>query len=166
MGGEFQREMGCFLVPGHGILTFATNNSPVQVNFEFLPIWQRLKSIQYTSVCMIHTHWPGNIYMSPIDRNMVYGWVQALAVPIHYIILTDNHVTMYLCKRGLEHPNVVDRVIVDAEFTSDFEIIFDLLRNLSTKPCSHKAGIYQEYPRACVHFNQEEFNGLAIRSKQ
>lgn len=122
----FKREVSCFLVPRQKVLSFTTDNVGGAVEFDFPCIWEQLKKMEYRHVCMIHSHPDGCYEMSDIDRNMVYGWVLALGVPIYFCILCDSNVTCYRCelhKEGSEKPKVIRRIVPFQSNQSFDEII-------------------------------------------
>ncbi len=130
-GQPFLREVSCCTIPGHGVLSITSNNTPGGVNFDFFTIWSKLKEIKHNQVCMIHTHPPGHTHMSSIDYNMVFGWCQALGVPILYVIVTEKTIVAYFCTRSKDNKKVVDRKIVNVKYSNGFCSLIDFLRELS-----------------------------------
>jgi proteasome lid subunit RPN8/RPN11 len=131
MNDTYQREVSCFFVPKHGVLSVTSNNSAGAVEFDFFTIWQKLKEIEYDEVCMIHSHPPGANYMSQTDFNMVYGWVQAIGKPIYFPIVTENQVNNFLCQRSPENKNKVLRDTVDVLVNETFEGILEAVKFMS-----------------------------------
>jgi len=104
----YVREVSCFAVPNHGILSMTTNNSAGGVEFDFFTIWNFFKN-QETKIeeaFMLHSHPPSMKNMSGIDRNMIHGWCVALNIPIWFLVITEGHITVYHCKLD-ENKNVV-----------------------------------------------------------
>jgi len=87
---------------------------------------------------MIHTHPDGMARMSSIDWNMVYGWVQALGVPIVFVVATKDTRCMYLCKRENEEKSKIVRDTINAYTDLVYEGLEDAVYFLSTglKPLS------------------------------
>jgi hypothetical protein len=89
-------------LPEQGIISATTNQSLGAVEFDWFvikdAIWKlREKNIYPQSAYMLHTHPMGFNLMSSIDKNMVYGWVAALWMPIFFSVITNDIVTTYLC---------------------------------------------------------------------
>jgi len=98
---SFCREVSCFMTPKQGLITLTTDDSGGAVELDFFKIWQAIKDGEKNSHCfMIHTHPPGCEGMSGTDRNMVYGWCQALPMPIHYIIITQQMTHYWICQKN------------------------------------------------------------------
>ena len=98
---SYNKETACFLVGGGTILSLSTLNQPAAVAFDWEKIWEKVKGLDhYPDVFyMIHTHPPGMEDMSPIDRNMVHGWVQALGKTIRFAILCEGKYHLYRCQK-------------------------------------------------------------------
>jgi len=141
---NFERETSCFLVPSHGILSVTTDNSAGSVDFDFFNIWEQFKKLTCKNVCMIHTHPNGFNRMSGIDRNMVYGWVQGLGVPIMFVIITDTAITCYLCKRNKDNKNKVDRTVIDFYANESFEQLCNVIYHISTMTKEIAEGTMEE----------------------
>jgi hypothetical protein len=102
---RFTREVSCFLVPEQGILSLTTDNNFGSVTFDFFCIWEKVKAsfsnpkTRPPAAIMIHTHPEGYCKISPQDRNMIYGWVKGLGIPIFYIVVVRDEYAIYLCKK-------------------------------------------------------------------
>ena len=57
------------------------------VEFDFFGAWEYYKVKQPKDLLMVHTHPDDYLRMSPIDTNMLKGWMTAFPVPIYYAIL-------------------------------------------------------------------------------
>jgi len=152
----FVREVACFLVPEHGVLSITSNNTSHAVEFIWQDIWPLLRGLKYSHVCMIHSHPPEIPRISSIDENMVYGWVQALGKPIFYIIVTESEVVTYLCQRAEGSTNKITREIVDVKFGEDVDQVLDIIWELSQQ----KGGT--SYPMTVKGFNDICYKGLSI----
>jgi hypothetical protein len=100
---DYAREVSCFIIPEHGIISSTTNNSSGSVEFDWLTIKDKIWELKEKGqcpeyICMIHTHPPYLNAMSGIDRNMVYGWCMALNIPILFIVLTEEDFIPYRCE--------------------------------------------------------------------
>jgi proteasome lid subunit RPN8/RPN11 len=129
---SFKREVSCFLVPGQRVISVTTNNSGGMVEFDFFTIWEALKTMDYKTVCMIHTHPSGFPVMSGTDWNMVYGWVQAIGKPILFVIITDSEITCYLCFRSPDNKNKVNRDIIKFKSNESFDSLCNVIYFLSS----------------------------------
>lgn len=127
----YKQEVAAFVVNNLGVISMTTNNSPGGVAFDFFDIWEQIRDTGYTSVVMIHSHPPGHNRMSLTDKNMVYGWVQALGVPIIYVIATREENTFHFCKRDPNDKNKVFREIVDVEMNEDMKTVIESILHLS-----------------------------------
>ena len=136
---EFKRESSCFLVPSKEVLSVTTNDSAGMVEFDFFTIWEKLKLIDHSHVCMIHTHPSGFPVMSGIDWNMVYGWVQAIGKPILFVIITDKEITCYLCQRNKDDKNKVEREIIKWKSNESFDELCHVIYYLSISNTCLKA---------------------------
>jgi proteasome lid subunit RPN8/RPN11 len=100
---SYKREVSCFIIPEHGIISSTTNNSSASVEFDWFTVKDRIWKLKENGqcpnyICMIHTHPPYLNRMSGIDRNMVYGWCMALDIPILFIVLTEDDFVAYRCE--------------------------------------------------------------------
>ena len=135
----YQREVSCFFIPGHDVLSITTNNSAGGVAFDFFTIWEKLKTIDTLAVCMLHSHPPGCTTMSNTDANMVYGWCQAIKQPILFMIVTRDEdsgltLTTYHCEKSQENRNKVSRARIDIEINEKVRELMDFIWYLSTYP--------------------------------
>lgn len=107
---NFCREVACFLTPNQGLITLSTNNMSGGVELDFFKIWDVMRSGEKNPYCfIIHTHPPGCDGMSGTDKNMVYGWCQALGIPIYYTIITENVIRCWLCIRDKSNKSKIYR---------------------------------------------------------
>lgn len=155
---SFKREVSCFLVPEQKVISVTTNNSGGMVEFDFFTIWENLKTMQYHTVCMIHTHPSGFPVMSGTDWNMVYGWVQAIGKPILFIIITDSEITCYLCTRSSENKNKVNRDIVKFKSNESFDYLCNTIYHLS----SSEEGIREDLTDAITSILNDNFHDSSI----
>ena len=144
----FNREVSCFAVPSHGIISTTTNNSASGVEFDWFfikdKIWElKAKGEAPTEAYMLHTHPMGHNRMSTTDMNMVYGWCIALGIPIWFLVLTEEEVATYICKLDRETKKV-ERDLVDLSvyenLCPDLELISVIMYGLSkTRNTSQEA---------------------------
>lgn len=100
---SYMREVSCFILPIHGIISSTTNDSSGSVEFDWFTIKDKIWQLKEQGgcpeyVCMIHSHPPYLNRMSGIDKNMVYGWCMALNIPILFIVLTEDDFVPYRCE--------------------------------------------------------------------
>ena len=112
----FNREVSCFIVPKSGIVSATTNNSSGSVKFDWFTIKEAIWELKEKNQCpemvyMLHTHPKGFNRMSSIDKNMVYGWCMALAIPITFIVITEEEITTYFCKLNRETKRVEQEIV-------------------------------------------------------
>jgi len=154
---EFQREVSCFLVPGGDILSITTDDNSGGVAFDFFTIWEKLKKINCDEVCMIHSHPPSCPEMSGIDRNQVYGWVQALGKPIYFVIICDGELISYYCRRDKDNKSKVIRERIDIVYNEQFKETIELIEFLSNYKynlLSFKENIAKELCEMCEMFKE------------
>lgn len=113
---KYRREVACFLNDDMRMLSLSTSNNPSLVKFDWDNIWPQIRDAKHRphEVFMIHTHPPGVNRMSPMDRNMVYGWVRALGLPIRYSIICESEYRHYYCSK-------VDGKITTEDRGSDYD---------------------------------------------
>lgn len=128
---SFQREISCFIVPELGIVSATTNDSAGSVEFDWFTIKDAIWDLKEKDRCpefvyMLHTHPPYLNKMSSIDKNMVYGWCLGLNIPICFLVLTDDEVTLYYC--GLdEETKKVKISFMGRQLFENIDINMDLL---------------------------------------
>jgi hypothetical protein len=98
---SYKREVSAFATPQHKIINVTSNNQGSYVDFDWFEIWGHIKEsgTKPSIVQMFHSHPPYMSEMSSIDFNMVAGWRIALGVPVHFYIITPNHITKYICDK-------------------------------------------------------------------
>jgi hypothetical protein len=159
---SFKRESSCFLVPGKEVLSVTTNDSAGMVEFDFFTIWEKLKTIKCSQVCMIHSHPSGFPVMSGTDWNMVYGWVQAIGKPILFVIITDNEYTYYLCERDKDNKNKVNRTIVNWTANESFESLCSVIYYMS---CCFECPVKESLDKVTAILN-ESFSDAKIEMNE
>ena len=133
---SYTREVSCFAVPDHGILSMTTNNSAGAVEFDFFTIWEFLKKQEkkVEEAFMLHSHPPSMNQMSGIDRNMVYGWCLALGIPIWFLVITQDQIVVYFCELDKELKQVTRdyRGLYNHwDLAGDFGYLSDVMYGLS-----------------------------------
>ena len=113
---RFSREVSCFVLPEQGIISTTTNHSSGSVDFDWFTIHDKIWALKTENkapecVYMLHTHPMGYNQMSSTDRNMVYGWVAALWIPIWFLIVTEEEVATYICAPTIEKK--IERDLLD-----------------------------------------------------
>jgi len=154
----FKRETSCFFVPEKEVLSVTTNDSAGMVEFDFFTIWQGLKRVEHSTVCMVHSHPSGFPHMSGTDWNMVYGWVQAIGKPILFVIVTDVNFTCYYCERDPANKNKVNRTIVNFNTNKSFDQLCNVIYYLSTEDVCPK----KEEMDGVVEILNECFSDAAV----
>lgn len=98
---SFCREVSCFLTKNHGLLQLTTDDNYTSVNLDFFKIWNIIQNnIKDDVAVIIHTHPPNCVNMSSTDKNMVYGWCQALGIVINFIIVCEDCITCWRCSKS------------------------------------------------------------------
>lgn len=119
----YSREVSCFAVPNHGIISTTSNDSAGSVEFDWFTIKDKIWELKKNGndpevVYMLHTHPPGLNRMSSTDRNMVYGWAMALGIPIWFLVVTEDEIATYLCSLNQETKQV-ERDLLDLSSHED-----------------------------------------------
>ncbi|MEY2701485.1 MAG: hypothetical protein RLY43_105 [Bacteroidota bacterium] len=131
---SFQREVSCFIVPEIGVVSATTNDSAGSVEFDWFTVKDAIWNLKEQNRCpefvyMLHTH-PDNFNrMSSIDKNMVYGWCMALAIPICFLVLTDGEITIYYCELNKETKKV-EIVFFGRQFFANVGASMDLMSQI------------------------------------
>jgi hypothetical protein len=121
VGGHFQREVSCFVAEGIGVVAMSTQDRAGHVEFDFLSIWETLKTapVMPKIVWMLHTHPTGCYGMSGEDANSIKGWVTGLGMPIEMVVVSDGGSRHYRCTKG---GVIVDHGFIDSDLAESFVV--------------------------------------------
>lgn len=117
---SYRREV-CMIYANKEVISMTSINNPGLVEFDWWAVFNKLldgdelviDTFTYGYPSMIHTHPPGHVNMSSVDRNMVHGWCMALGVPIRYFIMSDTSFHLYICSIEDKKLSVNDYGVVD-----------------------------------------------------
>jgi hypothetical protein len=139
--GQFAREASCFAAPGLGIVALATEDNAMHVEFDFLTIWEAIKSAPSMPswAYMFHTHPPGCHGMSQEDANSIKGWVAGLGMPIEMVIISDAGARHYMCEMGNKKA-IIEDVGYKTVPNVNESLVYSMMNGISTAdhPCSRK----------------------------
>ena len=130
----FSREVSCFAIPSHGIISATSNNSAGSVEFDWFTIkdkiWElKAKNESPEVAYMLHTHPMGFNRMSGTDHNMVQGWCIALGIPIWFLVITEEEIATYICSIN-QDTKKVERDLVDLSSHEDACIDLSLMAEI------------------------------------